>query len=220
MRKRGDIVTDALALTGLDSNFQTLAAGWLNEIIRSAARDYDYPYHHTTWADQNFASGQVSYTLPSDYKKSDLLFLVQSGEQGSEIDIVDATIFAKRAACGTGAPTVAKIVTTHSDATGMVKTLVFDRAPSDGNYKFRLTYFRMPSEIDTTSAGDDTYVDFEDTAYLLKELQAWCMDHQDDARYSGKKVEAQGKLRTGLLNSNDNDSHSELPLGGGHKQGR
>lgn len=207
MKTRVQLMDEALHLAGLDSGYYTLTRGWLNTIIEAQARNFRWPFYAKTAPDVPFIAGQLAYDVPGDLAQPNTIFLVQNGQRGAEISIVDPGLFeVYKYGTAAGSPRYATIYTSY-DAGAQVQTLNFDQVALNSNASYRLAYFRLPEPQSLDNTDDNNIPDFQNQDFLIEALIKVMNKDEDDSRYEAQKAEAaeterKAKFNTYPANSN------------------
>lgn len=205
---RIDLVNLALSQAQLDSSYQTKARGWLNIVIDKLALRKNYKfYYKTPSTDVPFVAGVQEYGLPDDFQRSDSCFIIQNGQVGTEVLIVEPYRFDQLAFGNiTGTPSAA-VIKVES------QVIRFNTAPSAGNnLSYRLNYYRSPQALTTDSTDDLVVPDFEDQDVLIQELMRWAYEFTDDERYEAKKMDIKEAHRDHQRNMYESDGTGQMDL--------
>lgn len=204
---RIDLVNLALSQSQLDSSYQTKARGWLNLIIDRLALRRNYKFYYKTATDVPFIAGQQEYTLPLDYQRSDSCFLVQNGQKGNEILIVEPYRFDQLDIGNVTGNPVAAVIKLET------QTIRFNVAPSQGTTVFyRFNYWRSPASLSTDASDDLVVPDFEDQDILIQELMKWAYEFTDDERLGDKKMDMKEAHREHQRNMYESDGTGQMDL--------
>jgi hypothetical protein len=221
MMTRAQLMDFVLGQAGLNSDFYTLARGWINQVVLEQARNYDWPFYAKTPASPTaFVSGTYTYSVPSDFARPDRsLYLIQNNTRGAEIPVVDHAEFeARRQNASNGNPTVARIVTSMGTS-GPSQVVEFDVVPNNSS-SFRFPYFRLPTELSADNTDDSKIPDFLNQEVLIAETMRLAFEYQDDARFTQKMGEGQQKIREAKFNTL-NETNPVTPLASNHfRRGR
>jgi hypothetical protein len=208
----GSVINRAIELAQLDSGFLPLARQYYNLALNQAVTEYDWPYYRTQASDVAF-TGVTSYDLPTDYNRSDTCFLVDSNGGKTPITIISKYRFDKLVSGSlNGSPSLAYIDLSN-------RKIIFNSAP-DGTKSYRLTYFRVPDEIDESGGDDSEVIDFENTMSLIYSIAAMLMDYSDDERAPMFQQKADMMLRGDKMNAADEDNDPRIELGPSFRTGR
>lgn len=206
------IVDASLDQAGLDSGFRSKARQWLNLILQDLSGDFDWPEWNKLSPYVPFVAGQKSYSLPADFEHADTLYLYNINADGDEVQqeairIYDSYRFdAANFFNVNGRPSAVMVDEMNSN-------LIFNSAPSDSAYGYKLRYFKQAPQYDITGTDDAEIPEFKDQNYLIKELVKWAYEFQDDERYQAKNQENDQKLKKVQRNIYQaNDSTGQMPL--------
>lgn len=208
------VLQTALDQAQLDQSTTFLAKARLfyNLTLRNEGRNFDWPFYNKLYADQLFIAGQLSYALPTDFSRSDSIYLMNGSagnyQRAGQILVVDQFYYDTMQATGvTGIPQFAYI-----DQNG--STIVMNQAPGSGltNYAWRLRYFRKPTEI-ALGGGDDALApDFPDELLLIDLITAMFMDFTDDERAPALWGRCDKRRLDFKQNASDFDANSIINL--------
>jgi hypothetical protein len=197
----------ALGQAQLDSSFRPDARLWYNVVVNRLTDRFDYPFYRKK-SDTTFLSGVKEYTLPSDFKRVDECYQIDSvGNLGAMIPLVDAYVFNQMNTGNiSGPPAVAYIDKANNK-------IIFNAALSDSNGNgFRLFYYRKPNQVNLNGTDDNTVPDFEDQTTMMEALKAEAYEFRNDERYAMKKQEEKASLVEFQRNQYNDDSYSIIPL--------
>jgi hypothetical protein len=190
--------------------FLPTARQYYNLILDQASRAFDWPYFRLVAANVAMVPGVREYDVPTDYKRSDTCYFVDTNGNRREILIkskYEWDTYQKQTAAS-GQPQVAYIDLDQ-------RKIVFDNSPSQTGFYYSLTYFRNPVEADDAGGNDADDVDFESPLYLIQEIAAMLLDFNDDERADGWHAKAMQTLNQLKLNSEDEDSDPKVELAHG-----
>lgn len=202
------IINLALDQAGLDSSFQTKARNWMNVITTQLSFETRYKFYNKYMTpDTPFVPGQSKYTLPTDYQRSDTIYLINSdGSRGNEIFLVEPYRFDATTYYLNGLPNTAMI-----DLEG--GKIVFNNTPtSTNNSLFRFRYFRKPAVLSTDNTDDAVIPDFESQDVLIQELIKMAFFHQDDDRYQAQKAQVTQSKQEHQRNMYEAESMGQVDL--------
>lgn len=205
---RIDLVNLALSQAQLDSSYQTKARGWLNVIIDRLAlrRNYKF-YYKTPSTDVPFVAGVQEYALPLDFQRSDSCFLVQNGQKGNEIMIVEPYRFDQLDIGNVTGNPIAAVIKLET------QVIRFNTVPAAGTTcSYRLNYWRSPQALTTDSTDDLVVPDFEDQDILINELMKWAYEFIDDERLGDKKMDIKEAHREHQRNMYESDGTGQIDL--------
>lgn len=204
MLTRAQMMAEALNLAGLSADFYGLARVWINTIIETQARDFDWDFYAKTASDTTLVPGTLSYSVPADFcKPNGNMYLIQNSQRGPEIRVVDAQTFnLYKTGTGSGAPRMAMIVTSMG-ASGPTQAVHFDQVSSQTNTAFRMPYFRMPTALSTSDSDDTKVPDFLNQNFLIEEIIKYAFKYRDDERYGQQAGESQVVLRAAKMNQSN-----------------
>lgn len=221
MLTRLQLLTYALDQAQLDSSYLPQARLWLNHYIEKQARNFDWPWFRVVSSAVTMTPGTLSYSLASNYGRSDTLYLYQNAQRVKQVFIVEPSLFDQynNNVNSAGFPEVAYIQAASPifDVSGnQIKTLVFNQAPNNSNISFVHTWFRRPVFLATTGAQattDDALVpDFEDQDMLLQEMMKVAFQNIDDDRQVSQMQISMQAAKEAKINAADQDDNSVVEL--------
>ncbi len=208
----GSVCNRAVELAQLDSSFLKLSRQYYNLALNDQVTNYNFPYFRVQLTDTVFIPGQTAYDLPDDYSRSDTCYLVDGFGNRTPIIIMSKYRFDRiQSSPVSGDPRAAYIDINNNQ-------IVFNSSPNTTRY-YRLTYFRIPDEIDEEGGNDSDEIDFQNPMALIYLITANLMDYTDDQRAEGIMQKAEKMMRDNKLLSYDEDNQSIVELGPNYRAG-
>lgn len=174
----------------------------------------DFKFYNKV-VDTLFVASQKDYALPTDYQRSDACWMLSpSGDQGSEIMILDSYQYDPYRSTADGLPIVAMIDLES-------RMIQFNTAASnpDGK-KYRLRYFRKPTEYSLTSSDDGVVPDFEPYNVVIQKMMSYAFEREDDERQGKKDQDFEKATLQYERNMLDSDASSSVDLSRENFRGR